>query len=508
MLVPAVLLACFPAAGAANGRAANSGSAARALAHLQAFDEGLGNLRVDLTAPLVVVTPAETRARLKGLGTVIDQALASIGRGFPGVSSTLMLQQVKKIDGALALASKSQGSAQVRDLASLAVAEARLEAAVAVAAAAPSGAEPLSMTRGTTNFGTQTTGSLTAGAARFVNASQSPVTISSAQIATGAFSLARDGCSDQTLAPLAACTMTLAFQPTAVGPATGVLELKDDATSMPAQSYPLSGVGAASGDADVVVKTGASPTPLAAATPVLFPEQAADAIYATAGDRLQAIELLNIGTTSATFDDVTLTGPDAREFVLTPGRGTHGCSDATLAPGSLQGTSLASECYVSVEVRPGRYVRQLDASLVVTGSHTGGVLPIKLALTDADLAVVRVRAPVHAKAGGQLSATFALGNAGPDPADNVSLDARVTADAGSLRLVSSLPQGCAYDGQTDVLACPVGTLPAHSQTTLTAVFQVPRGAKRITNDATVQSLDFDPASANDAKIVVTTVSSR
>lgn len=272
--------------------------------------------------------------------------------------------------------------------------------------------------------------------------------------------------------------------------------MKDDATSMPEQDYQLTGSGIPSGAARVVVRTGSSPTPLASGAPVTFPERTALSSFATAGERLQAIQLINVGTTSATFDDVGLAGPDAHDFILTPGRGTQGCEDATLAPGTLDEATAANECYVSVEVRAGRYTQPLNASLDVTGSNTGGLAPIPLELTEADL---RLGSLLASSSGDQMTYRFYVANAGPDAAERTEIDAKVTSSAGPLRLVSSVPEGCTYSG--GILTCAVGTLPADAKTLVTVVFQPPKGAK-VTNEATVQSLDFDPTPANNSKTIV------
>src|SRR5580704_4931947 len=99
-LVTLVLL--FAASSIAGpGRAATAGPAAQALAHLQAFDESLANLHVDLTAPVVISTPAETLQRLNGLGSLIHETIPIISEGFPSTSSTTMLGQAKNITSAL-----------------------------------------------------------------------------------------------------------------------------------------------------------------------------------------------------------------------------------------------------------------------------------------------------------------------------------------------------------------------------------------------------------------------
>ncbi len=490
---------------AGSSGAATGSPAAQALAHLQAFDESLANLQVDLTAPLVVTT--QTPQRLNGLGSLIAETLPLVKKGFPGASAALMLGQVKKIQSGLAAAAKAQGAAQVRDLAGIAAAEAPLEAAVAIAAAVPGGTAPLVMARGATDFGTQTTGSLTIRTETFENPLLFPVKIAAGvriiegtvgslvQTAPGAFNISKDGCSGVSLAPLGSCKVTISFQPTSVGPATGTLQLADNAPLRPTQSFALTGVGTASGTAKLVVKTGGSATPLTPGTPLLFPERTSLSSFATAGERVQAIQLINVGTASATLADVAVEGPDAHDFIV-----SHGCDDATLAPGTLQQPTAASECYVSVEVRAGRYTTPLNAHLVVGGSHTGGLAPIKLGLTDADLALTALAAtPLHPVAGGRWSVTVGVANSGPDAADRVEVDAKLTAGSGTLRLVDSVPEGCLYDPPSGILTCPVGTLPPDAKTPITAVFRLPKASGHVAADVTVQSLDFDPTPGNDAK---------
>jgi Domain of unknown function DUF11 len=394
-----VTLVLFVGVLAGSGDAATGSPASQALAHLQAFDESLANLEVDLTAPVVVSTPAETRQRLNGLRGLIGATLANVKNGLPGTSAAAMVKQVESIDGALAAALKAQGAAQLRILAMVKATEGSLEATVKAAATGSGGSGP------------------------------------------------------------------------------------------PA---PVDGGG--SGSAQVVVKTGGSSAPLAAGTPLLFPERTSLSSFATAGERVQALQLINIGTASAMLTTVSVEGPDAADFTV-----STGCDNATLAPGG----SATSACFVSVEVRAARYTRPLNASLVVTGSQTGGVGPIKLGLTQSDLALTSFEA--SPAAGGRLSYAFAVANSGPDPADRVEVDAKLTAPAGTLRLVSSVPQGCLYNPPSGILSCPVGTLPAHAKTPITTVFQLPKGAGRVSAKAAVQSLDFDPTPRNDVRTLVTAV---
>jgi uncharacterized protein DUF11 len=482
---PLVTLVLLVGVLAGSGDAATGSPATQALAHLEAFDESLANLRVDLTAPLVVTT--QTPQRLHGLGGLIGATLPLVKEGFPGASAALMLGQAKEIQSGLTAAAKAQGAAQVRDLAAIAAAEAPLEAEVAAAAAAPSTAQPLALVRGATNFGVQALGSQMTSTETFENALGAPVAISSVLVTGTGFDDVRDSCNGTTLAPLATCNVTIAFAPSA-GSSTATLSVQDNATSMPEQDYQLTGSGIATGSAQVVVKTGASPSPLASGAPVAFPERTALSSFATAGERLQSIQLVNVGTTSANFDDVTIAGANARDFILSSARGPHGCEDATLAPGG--------QCFVFVEVRAARYTRQLKASLVVTGSHTGGLAPVPLTLTQADLALGSL---VATSAPGQVTYRFGITNGGPDPAERTEIDAKVTSTAGPLRLVNSVPEGCAYSA--GILTCAVGTLPAHATTLVTVVFAVPKGGK-LTNEAAVQSLDFDPTPANDVKTLV------
>jgi hypothetical protein len=258
------------------------------------------------------------------------------------------------------------------------------------------------------------------------------------------------------------------------------------------QTTPVTGVGGSIGSAKVVVKTGGSPTPLALGTPLLFPERTSLSSFATAGERVEALQLINVGTAPAMLATVSVEGPDAADFVV-----SSGCNNATLAPG----TTATNACFISVEVRAARYTRQLNASLVVTGSQTAGVGPIKLGLTQSDLALTSLKA--SRTAAGRLSYSFGVANSGPDPADRVEVDAKVTAAGGAARLVDSVPEGCLYDPPSGILSCPVGTLPAHAKTPITAVFQLPKRAGQVSAKAAVQSLDFDPTPGNDVKTLVT-----
>jgi hypothetical protein len=89
-----------------------------------------------------------------------------------------------------------------------------------------------------------------------------PLSISGVTVA-GDFSLAANTCGS-TLAPLAACTLQVAFAPTVAGARTGSLAIADNATGSP-QTVALSGIGidftlAADGPATATIASGATAT--------------------------------------------------------------------------------------------------------------------------------------------------------------------------------------------------------------------------------------------------------
>jgi Bacterial Ig-like domain (group 3)/Cep192 domain 4 len=100
----------------------------------------------------------------------------------------------------------------------------------------------VSVSSGSLAFGTAAVGSVRTASVTVTNTGLDPVTMTSAAVSTGPFSIAGSSCAGATLAAGQTCTVTVQFAPTAVGSFTGSLTIKDNATAG-TKTVKLSGKG-------------------------------------------------------------------------------------------------------------------------------------------------------------------------------------------------------------------------------------------------------------------------
>jgi uncharacterized repeat protein (TIGR01451 family) len=124
---------------------------------------------------------------------------------------------------------------------------------------------------------------------------------------------------------------------------------------------------------------------------------------------------------------------------------------------------------------------------------------------SADLSVTKSASPNPVAAGGALTYSLAIANAGPDPATHVV--ARDNLPKGVTFVSATSPQG-ACSQSNGVVTCQLGTMAPppygeHAQATIRV--NAPSKAGKITNTATVNGDQKDPTKSNDKASVTTTV---
>jgi hypothetical protein len=282
------------------------------------------------------------------------------------------------------------------------------------------GVVPLNLSPASYNLGKQAVGTVgTTQIVQVINYLTAPVTINSISVSSQ-FTTTTTTCplSPNTLAARTICTVSVAFAPTASGPATGTLTVTDSAANSP-QTMQLTGTG--------VTAVNLSPSSLTFALIQMINTASA----------AQTVTLNNTQTTPLTINSISTTG----NFAQT--------STCPVSPNTL---AAASSCTVSVTFNPnaigaatGTLSVNTSAGTLVTGLTGTGGLPGLAALT-----VTPNTVSMYAGTEVQLTtmATFANGST-----LNVTDYINWTSSTPAHALVSStgLVQGLAA-GQTMVVA--------------------------------------------------------
>lgn len=150
--------------------------------------------------------------------------------------------------------------------------------------------------------------------------------------ATAPFSILNDTCSGQTVAPSAACTLTVHFAPAASGPASGTLVIPSNVAATPAVSIALSGTG-----------TSLPPVPLITVIDSIAPttDQIVPFGGVLVGSSADAtITITNPGTANLVIGTIAGASPLAAPFGIL----NDTCSGRTVAP--------AATCTLTVRFAP------------------------------------------------------------------------------------------------------------------------------------------------------------
>ena len=198
------------------------------------------------------------------------------------------------------------------------------------------------------------------------NAGEAPLNIGRAAISganAGDFTVAPDGCSNETVNGGETCTLDVTFAPTARGAETATLTLPSNDANSPA-TVALTGTGIKPAD------IGVSDTSLDLGT------------LTTGQSATKTLTLTNNGDEPLSIGTLAITGADANQFALAAG--TDGCSGQTLAAGA--------ECTVIVRFSPSR-AGSASATLSVPSNASGGTLSVALTGTGQDPATAPTPQP-------------------------------------------------------------------------------------------------------------------
>ena len=197
-------------------------------------------------------------------------------------------------------------------------------------------------------FSTQTIGTVSTGEiVTLKNTGTMTLTINSIAVVgtnRGDFFISATSCG-ASLAAGASCTVTVKFKPTASGTRSAVLRFTDDAAGSP-QNVSLYGVG---------TTAKLSPTQLS------FGSVGLDVTSLP-----KTVTLTNVGTTTLTITDITITGTDASEFLQ-----NNSCGDSLAA---------GANCNISITFRPAA-LGMRKAVLSITDGAVGSPQTVPLSGT-------------------------------------------------------------------------------------------------------------------------------
>jgi hypothetical protein len=349
----------------------------------------------------------------------------------------------------------------------------------------------LSVTPASLNFGTQETGTQSAGEPVTVtNTGDAPVDVGRLTLAGSdghQYLLAPDACSGVTLSPGARCEVEVAFTPTKDGGQTATLRIP---SSLPTQEVTLSGIGR-------------PPIGVLSVTPASL-EFGTQETGTTSAP--QEVTITDTGDAPLTLGQPTLSGPAWAEYSL-----AGGCSEATLDPGG--------SCHVDLRFAPTVDGSQIAALQVPSsvGTQTvslGGIgqappppavpappappaggsaaiqPPANPASAPADLDV-QLGGLHRAVVGKPLKIRLTIANRGPHAARAISVTVKLT----GATLEDLAIDGAKCRGERP-LVCVVGSLaPGHRRRL--EITATPRRAGRLDVVAGVRSTAADPTPAND-----------
>ncbi len=218
------------------------------------------------------------------------------------------------------------------------------------------------------------------------------------------FSITNDTCSNQTIAPAASCTLTIAFAPAATGTFTDSLNIPSNDPAKASVTLNVSGTGAAVPTPAITVTDSVAPT-----TDLLVPFGSI-----TAGtSATQTITVTNSGNAGLAIGAVGSTNPLAAPFSIT----NDTCSNQTIAP--------AASCTLTIAFAPaaaGTFTDSFNipsndpakSSVTMNASGTGAAVPTPaITVTDSVAPTTDLLVPFGSiTAGASATQTITVTNSG------------------------------------------------------------------------------------------------
>ena len=225
-----------------------------------------------------------------------------------------------------------------------------------------------------------------------------------------------------------------------------------------------------------------------------------------AGDQVTyTLAIANAGPSTATGVTVTDPIPAGTTFVSATGGGSHSAGTVTWNLGSLA-SGASTNVQLVVAVDSGR-VADLSNTATVATSTTDPVpgnndsTQTTTVDGEADLSITKSDTPDPVAAGGALTYTLSVANAGPSDARNVSVQDVLPA---GVTFGSATPSQGSCSEASGTVTCDLGTIADGGSATI-AIAVTPTIDGSLSNTATVSSTTTDPTPGNNSSTASTTV---
>jgi uncharacterized repeat protein (TIGR01451 family) len=283
------------------------------------------------------------------------------------------------------------------------------------------------------------------------------------------FVLSNDSCVGASLAAGAACSVDVAFSPTAHGAAAAIVRFTTDVARNLTVDVPLTAFGTA---------------------PSVTLSSASFSFVNTPNgetSRARVVTVRNTGDGVLHVSSLEVTGEDPTEFIITDDT----CTGVAVAAGA--------KCAVAVAFAP-TTIGQAGASLTIHDDTLEAPRTVSLAGTgipSADRSVALKASPSTVVADGALTYTLRVRNLGPNSAAGVRVTQILPLGSGFVS-VSGAACSSPDPGDDGVVSCLLGKVPSGASVTITVLVDAPNQVSGSTfhSVATVRASTFDPVSEN------------
>jgi hypothetical protein len=283
------------------------------------------------------------------------------------------------------------------------------------------------------------------------------------------FSITNDGCSNQTIAPAASCTLKVSFSPTATGAFTDSFNIPSNDAAKSSVTMNVSGTGAAVPVPSMTVTDSVAPT-----TDLQLPFGSINA----GSSASQTVTVTNSGTASLVMGALGSTNPLAAPFTLI----NDTCSNQTIAP--------AASCTVRVTFAPTTTGTFTDSFSIPSNDTAKSPMTMNVSGTGAAVAVPAISVTDSVAPANDLQVPFGTVIAGSTASQTVTVTNSGTASLmmGAVGSPNSLAAPFSVTGDT----CSNQTIAPSASCTITVRF-APTATQTWSDSFSIAS--NDPANA-------------
>ncbi len=296
-------------------------------------------------------------------------------------------------------------------------------------------------------------------------------------------------CSLGTLANTATATITIVVIPTTTGTKTNTASVTGNVSDPNTSNNTASATTTVNPSANLSITKTDSPDPVLVGQNLTY-----------------MITVNNAGPSAATGVTVTDTLPAGVTYVsATPSQGScSGTSTVTCNLGTLANGASATVSIVVTPTTTGTKNNTASVTSSVTDPNTGDNSSTASTTVNpsANLSITKTDSPDPVNAGGTLTYTITVSNAGPSTATNVTVTDTLPA---GVSYVSASGTGWTCSQASGVVTCTRASLAVGTAPAITITVTAPASGGSITNTASVTGNETDPNTSNNSASASTTV---